>query len=120
MQTSTNAIAQQLIAFLRTNDNIKAIEALYADDIYTEEAGSARTRSGKGVILQSMRDFLGAHDFHYTHIEGPLVSGDSFAVRLRFEATNRETGTSFAVDEIGVYTVREGKIAREQFLYAVA
>ena len=117
MPSATEEIARELIALLRESENVEAIECLYADDVHTEEADPARTRSGKAVVYQSMADFAAAHDFHYTAIEGPLISGNTFALRLAFTATPRTGGQSFSVDEIGVYTVRDGKIARDQFFY---
>jgi len=45
--------------------------------------------------------------------------GISTALTLSFHATPRSGGASFNVHEIGVYTVRNGKIVREQFFYDV-
>jgi len=119
MPDTTQDIAQQLIAYLREEKNVAAIDALYDDAIETVEADPARTRSGKATVRASMQGFADTHTFHYTTISEPLVSGNSFALHLRFEATNTATGQSFSVDEIGVYTVKAGLIVREQFFYDV-
>ncbi|MBC8142823.1 MAG: nuclear transport factor 2 family protein [Armatimonadetes bacterium] len=119
MPSTTEEIAQKLVAYLGENANVAAIDALYDDAIETVEADPVRTRSGKATVRASMQGFADTHSFRYTHISEPLVSGSNFALHLRFEATNTASGQGFAVDEIGVYTVKEGHIVREQFFYDV-
>ena len=43
-------------------------------------------------------------------------SGD-FAVHFTFEVTPKATGRRTTLEEVGVYTVNEDKITREQFYY---
>lgn len=114
---TTESVARELIQMLKSERNIEAIRMLYDDKIDTVEADPTRSRKGKQTVLKSMQDFADSHDFKYTKIEGPIISGGSFALRLAFDAKNRSTGDSFSVDEIAVYTVLEGRIVREQFYY---
>ena len=116
---TTLAVAQALIDLLKQQRNVDAYKTLYAREAECIEADPKRSRSGLARLTADMQAFADAHEFHYTRIEGPLVVGETFAVALTFRATPRASGTSFDVPELGVYTVRAGRIVREQFFYDV-
>jgi hypothetical protein len=116
---TTQAVADTLIALLKQSKNVEAYKTLYAQDAECIEADSKRSRSGLARLTADMQTFADAHEFHYIRIDGPLVVGETFAVALTFRATPRAGGASFDVPELGVYTVRGGKIIREQFHYDV-
>ena len=46
-----------------------------------------------------------------------VLNGDQFAVRFHFDVTVKETGERRVMDEVGLYTVRNGKIVEERFFY---
>jgi hypothetical protein len=54
---------------------------------------------------------------HKAEIFGPYPHDDRFAVRFVFELTFKPTGERRTMDEIGLFTVVDGKIAREEFFY---
>ena len=45
------------------------------------------------------------------------VSGDQFALRFKFDITPKATGERATMDEVGLYTVKDGKITEERFYY---
>jgi len=62
--------------------------------------------------------WAGAFEVHSATVDGPFTHGDDrFAVIFAFEATRRATGDRSAIKEVRVYTVRDGRIVREQFFY---
>lgn len=67
---------------------------------------------GKNAWWDSQNEVLGAS------AEGPYVGATGFAVKFRMEIAERATGKRSLMTEIGVYTVRDGKIIREEFMYA--
>ncbi|WP_352865345.1 nuclear transport factor 2 family protein [Mesorhizobium sp. M0715] len=54
---------------------------------------------------------------HGGSVEGPYVNGDQFAVRFKFDITPKATGERVTMDEVGLYTVKNGKITEERFYY---
>lgn len=54
------------------------------------------------------------HDFSS---EGPYLNGDQFAVRFQVDVTVKETGERRVMDEVGLYTVENGRIVEERFFY---
>ncbi len=57
------------------------------------------------------------HEVHTVTTEGPWVNGDQFSLRFAMDVTARENGQRMQMDEIGVYTVRDGKVVEERFFY---
>jgi hypothetical protein len=53
-----------------------------------------------------------------TSTAGPFVSPERFAVRYSFDWTRKSSGEHVVLDEVAVYTVTNGKISREEFLYS--
>ena len=49
--------------------------------------------------------------------DGPLAHGDRFVVGFQYDVTNKPSGKRMKMDEVGLYTVRNGKIVREEFFY---
>ncbi len=45
------------------------------------------------------------------------MNGDQFVVRFKMDLTQKETGNRIQMDEVGVYTIKNGKIAEERFFY---
>jgi ketosteroid isomerase-like protein len=47
---------------------------------------------------------------------GPFLHGDQFAVRFTLDVT-QPNGERTVMEEVGVYTVRDGKITEERFFF---
>ena len=58
-----------------------------------------------------------AHEIHSSEVEGPYVNGDQFVVRFKMDLTQKASGERIKMDEVGLYTVKNGKIAEERFFY---
>jgi hypothetical protein len=52
---------------------------------------------------------------HSGRAEGPFVGATGFSVKYRIDFEEKATGKREVMDEIGVYTVQDGKIVREEF-----
>jgi ketosteroid isomerase-like protein len=53
---------------------------------------------------------------HEVDVDGPYVNGDQFALVLEIEVTPKATGERIEMEEIALYTLRDGKIVEERFL----
>jgi len=49
--------------------------------------------------------------------EGPFAGATGFAIRFKMDIEEKKTGQRKSMDEVGVYTVRDGKIIQEEFMY---
>jgi ketosteroid isomerase-like protein len=58
------------------------------------------------------------HEVHSADIQGPYPHGvDRFAVRFDYDVTNKPSGRRMRMDEVGLFTVDDGKIVKEEFFY---
>ena len=98
------------------------VKAHYAPDAVSVEALSmgegGREVAGLDAIFGKHDWWEAAHETHSSSAEGPFFHGeDRFTVIFNADITNRETGERTQMREIGEYTVRDGKVVREEFFY---
>ncbi|MEL6290100.1 MAG: nuclear transport factor 2 family protein [Pseudomonadota bacterium] len=99
-------------------DDVVSVEAL--DMAPDAEAGGGREAHGKDAIFAKHAWWDSAFETHDTSTEGPFLHGDDqFTLVFSLDATNKATGERNKMREVGLYTVRDGKIAREEFFYAL-
>jgi ketosteroid isomerase-like protein len=114
----TMEVAQALVNLCREGRNLEAIETLYADDITsTEVMEPMRVVQGRDGVIGKANWWEGAHEVHGGNVEGPWPNGDQFIVRFQFDITHKESGKRMQMDEVALYTVRDGKIVDEKFFY---
>jgi ketosteroid isomerase-like protein len=79
--------------------------------------GEAATSVGIEAVRAKGEWWYGAHDVHSVEVEGPYMSGDQFTLRFAMDITVKESGNRTQMDEIGLYTLSDGKISEERFFY---
>ena len=55
------------------------------------------------------------HEMHFSPVTGPWPHGDRFVVGFQFDVTMKQSGQRMQLDEMGLFTVKGGKIVREEF-----
>ncbi len=114
-------IANDLVAICKTGDFHTPGEKYWADDVVSVEAGGPPgmdpVSRGKAAAIGKGEWWTNAHTIHSTEVEGPYVNGDQFTVRFRMDVTFKETNARQQMDEIALYTIKDGKIAEERFFY---
>ncbi|KAB7646221.1 nuclear transport factor 2 family protein [Polymorphobacter fuscus] len=116
---TTKAIADDVVAMSKAG-NIEGIGPKYwADDIVSIEAmdGPMGRIEGRAGVDAKGEWWSGAHEIHGAETHGPWVNGDQFSVRWVMDVTQKDSGTRLTIDEIALYTVRDGKIVEEKFFY---
>ena len=116
---STAEVANALVAMWKAGQFDESGEAYWADDVvsYENMPGNemAEIRGIAGVRAKG--EWWGAnHEVHSVVVEGPYLHGDQFAVRFKMDLTPKG-GERHTMDEIGIYTIKAGKIAEERFFY---
>lgn len=102
-------------------DNADAYQAYWADDIVSLEpmpdSPMARVE-GREALLQKHAWWNENAEVHSSSADGPYIFGDQFAVNYEMDVTM--DGERSQMKEVGLYTVRDGKIAEERFFYGHA
>ena len=119
--TATAAVAEELVAFCRTGRNMDAINTLYSPDIVSVESmgNEQMPREMKGIdaIRQKNKWWGENNEVHSSVVDGPFIGEDKFAVYYNYDVTFKPTGQRTPMEEMALYTVKDGKVAREQFFY---
>jgi hypothetical protein len=55
-------------------------------------------------------------EVHSFDAHGPFVAHDRFVVQFDADVTDKQSKERRQMSEVGVYTVKDGKIVREEFL----
>jgi hypothetical protein len=120
---TTQELGKQLVEMCNAGKNEQALESLYARDVVSLEAGAPPGQSaeakGLDAVLAKTRWWNDNHTVHASTCEGPYPNGDRFAVKFTFDITHKPSNRRFTMQEIGLYTVKDDKIVREEFFYAM-
>ncbi len=117
---TTEQVAKKVVELCRKRAWREAVDTLYAGDIVSVEVqgmdgGSPETR-GIEAIRGKVDWWINAMEVHNCEVSAPYVAHDRFVVQFDVDVTDKESKKRFQISEVGVYTVKEGKIAREEFL----
>jgi ketosteroid isomerase-like protein len=117
---TTTEIAEAFAALCKANKGDEAAAIYWSDDVVSiEPMDDPMARlEGREAVLKKHAWWESTFEMHGGSVEGPFVHGDQFALRFQLDATNRETGERSEMTEIGLYTVRDGKVVEERFFYA--
>lgn len=123
--TEALTVGKKLADLCNQGKNIDAINALYDKDIVSVEAmpGSEdmpQTMTGKDAILGKNQWWLENHEVHSGKVTGPYPHGDRFILMMHYDITPKcgpTAGQRMQMQEAGLYTVKGGKIVKEEFFY---
>jgi hypothetical protein len=118
----TTELANRFVALCKAGRFDEAGETYWAEDIVSVEAmqGDMARLQGKAAVRGKGEWWHANHEIHGAETHGPYVNGDQFAVRFDLDATPKATRQRMQMQEIGLYTVRGGRIVGERFFYATA
>jgi ketosteroid isomerase-like protein len=112
-------LARDFTELLKRGDDEAAAGKYNADDVVSLEAmdGPMAVCRGKEAVKRKGEWWRQNHELHSASIDGPFVNGDQFAIRLKYDVTPKETGKRVSMEEVGLFTVKDGKITEERFYY---
>lgn len=120
--SATAAVAEELVSFCKAGRNMDAINTLYSPDIVSIESmgNEQMPREMRGLdAIRGKAEWWGANnEVHSARIDGPFVGDDDkFAVYYNYDVTFKPNGKRNNMEEMALYTVKDGKVVREQFFY---
>ena len=115
---STADLAKEFAAALKAGKYEDA-EKFWSEDVVSIEAmdGPMKEAKGRAAVHAKGEWWFANHEIHKFEMSGPFVNGDQFALRFGIDVTQKESGNRMQMDELGLYTVRGGKIVEERFFY---
>lgn len=117
----TAAVAARFAALCKEGRFDQAAEEFWAEDIVSLEPmeGPMARLEGLAAVKAKAEWWYANHEIHSTEVEGPFVHGDQFALRFALDVTAKQSGQRMQMKEIGLYTVRGGKVVEEKFLFGM-
>lgn len=117
-RSTTQEVAEDLVAMCKQGAFDASGEKYWADDVRSLEPmdGDMAEIRGKAGVRGKGEWWAANHEIHGVEVEGPYVHGDQFVVRFKMDVTPKG-GQRHTMDEVGLYTVRDGKVVEERFFY---
>jgi hypothetical protein len=117
---NTEQVAQAVVDLVERQAWYDALDSLYDDEIVSVEAstrdGSSPEMRGKKAVRGKIDWWVNAMTVHSFKAGKPFVAHDRFVVEYDADVTDKGSNRRFQLSEVGVYTVKNGKIIREEFL----
>jgi len=119
----TMETARKLVELSRDHRGVEAVDTLYDEKIVSIEAEGSdelpARMEGIGAIRGKNAWWYENHEIHGSKTVGPYCGHreDQFAVLFEIDVTFKPTGQRTQMSEVALYTVRDGKVVQEEFLY---
>ncbi|HMF41418.1 MAG TPA: nuclear transport factor 2 family protein [Polyangia bacterium] len=118
---TTQEIAKRYVTLCQQGKFDACLEELYSKNAVSVEAapppGGEKTAKGLDAIKAKGKSWGESHVVHKAEVSGPFPNENRFAVRFYFDVTEKPTGKRTTMDEVGLFTIENGKITREEFFY---
>jgi len=119
---SVETIALKFRELVNQGKHFEVMRTMYAPEMVSVE-GDGKETVGKEPVIRKSEVWQGKNIIHGGKLLGPFFCGDAnassgrFAVHLWIEFTPKAGGQRVTHDEIGLYTVKNDMITREEFFY---
>ena len=119
---TVQALAEEFTQLCKDGRFDEAGEKFWSPDIVSLEppGGSMARCEGLDAVRRKGEWWVQNHEVHSVKTEGPFVHGEQFAVIFEMAVTPKTgemAGRRLEMREVGLYTVRGGKITEERFFY---
>lgn len=120
---STLDVAKRYVELVKEHKNEQCLNELFSPDALSVEAGAPpgqeRTARGVEAIKGKSKWWNETHVVHSGAVDGPFPHDDRFAVKFSFDVTFKPENRRFTMNEVGLFTVKDGKIVKEEFFYTM-
>lgn len=124
MSTPSNIkIGAELVALSNAGEGLEAVTRFYDEKIVSIEGQGSDEMPARMEGLDAIHGkntwWYDNHEVHSAVATGPYCGhrDDQFVVRFNMDVTFKPTGVRSQMEEVGLYTIRGGKIVQEEFLY---
>ncbi|HEX8523749.1 MAG TPA: SnoaL-like domain-containing protein [Tepidisphaeraceae bacterium] len=119
---SIESVALKFVELCKQGKHFEVMRTMYSDDMVSVE-GDGRETVGKEPVIHKSEVFQGNNNIDSQDLRGPFYCGDSkadsgkFAVYFNIGFTPKKGGEHQTHQEVGLYTVKNNMITREEFFY---
>ena len=119
---SVQTVARKFMELCNQGKHFEVMRTMYAPEMVSVEA-NGREYVGKDAVIHKSEVFQGNNNIQSQDLRGPFFLGDANAVSGRFavytaiEFSPKSGGERQRHEEVGLYTVKNDKMTREEFFY---
>ena len=119
---SVQKLAGKFMELCSQGKHFEVMRTMYAPEMVSVE-GDGKETVGKEAVIHKSEVFQGHNAITDQDLRGPFFCGDAnadsgrFAVYTSISFTPKAGGERQTHDEVGLYTVKNGMITREEFFY---
>lgn len=119
---SVETVAGKFMELCNLGKHFEVMRTMYAPEMVSVE-GDGRETVGKEAVIHKSEVFQGNNAITGQDLRGPFFCGDAnagsgkFAVYASITFTPKAGGGPQTHEEVGLYTVKNDKITREEFFY---
>jgi hypothetical protein len=117
---TTEEVATKLVDYCRKGEWMKALNDLYGKDIVSVEAQEMENMPAEMRGIDQVRGktewWEKNMEVHSAKVTGPFVARDTFVVGFDIDVTEKASKKRMQLSEVGIYTAKDGKVMREEFL----
>lgn len=119
---TTQEVANRLVALCREGKYEQVVKELYSPEIVSAEPEGVPNRIVKGLdaIAEKGKTFESKLEkINKSFISDPIVAENFFACTMLMNVQFKGAPGPIDMDEVCVYTVKNGKVVREEFFYTL-
>jgi hypothetical protein len=119
---SVETVALRFMELCGQGKHFEVMRTMYAPEMVSVE-GDGRETVGKERVIRKSEVFQDGHVLHGQDLRGAFFCGDPaanagrFAVYSALQYSPKAGGERRTQEEVGLYTVKDGQITREEFFY---
>ena len=119
---SVQTVAGKFMELCNQGKHFEVMRTMYAPEMVSVE-GNGKETVGKEAVIHKSEVFQGNNAITGQDLRGPFFCGDAnansgrFAVYTSITFTPKAGGARQTHDEVGLYTVKNDMITREEFFY---
>jgi hypothetical protein len=119
---SVQTVAAKFMDLCNQGKHFEVMRTMYVPEMVSVE-GDGRETVGKEAVIHKSEAFQGNNAITGQDLRGPFFCGDAdaasgkFAVYTSITFTPKAGGAQQTHDEVGLYTVKNDMITREEFFY---
>lgn len=118
-------VGKRLVELCNAGEPEQAVDELYDEKIVSIEGQGSEEMPARMEGLEAIRAkadwWYDNHEVHGMTATGPYCGhrDDQFVVQFDLDVTPKASGERTQMREVGLYTVSDGKVVQEEFLYLV-
>jgi hypothetical protein len=119
---SVRTVAAKFMDLCSRGKHFEFMHAFYGPEMVSVEGTGVET-AGKAAVIRKSEIFQGNNTIESQDLRGPFFCGDAnassgrFAVYTAIEFTPKTGGARVKHEEVGLYTVEDDVVTREEFFY---